>query len=314
MDIMIYKKKAPALVFLIPAFAFMIIFLYYPFIMNIVNSFFETYMLGSDRGPFLGLDHYKEMFGEIQNKFHEIFNFIPASSFVTDVNEIGMGTAFVNTMLLMASTIIFQVGLALVLAILVDTVSKGTQFFRTLYFFPIIITATALGMVFNLVFGYEPGVLNDVVIGMGGKRILWKEDYLLVSMFVPVLWQYVGYYFVIIATGINNISTDVNEAAEIDGAIGFKRVRYITWPLLHNTLITCLTLAITGSLKVFDLPWVMFPQGIPQGRSFLTGSYMYDQTFNAYRSGYAASIGVFIVVLGVLMSVFTRTVFKERDY
>ena len=113
-------------------------------------------------------------------------------------------------------------------------------------------------------------MLNQLLqnLGLAAENIDWKDPaHFFVTMMVPVIWQYVGFYFVILVTGLNNISTDIYEAAEIDGASGLGRIRYITLPLLHNTLCTCLVLAITGSLKVFDLPWTMFVGGLPLDKS-----------------------------------------------
>lgn len=291
MDIMIYKKKWPALFFLLPAFLFMAVFLYYPFVVNIINSFFETRALGAPMGRYIGFENYVKLF----------------------TDEL-MGTAFKNTMLIMVCTIVFQVGIALILSLMVDTIGKGAGFFRTLYFFPIVVSATALGLIFSLLFAYPSGGVNQLVEAMGGEAIIWKEDYMFFTMALPVMWQYVGYYFVILATGLNNISADINEAAAIDGAVGLKRVRYITLPLIHNTLVTCLTLAITGALKVFDLPWTMFPLGIPRNQSFLTGTYMYYQTNNMNDVDYGATIAFLIVLLGVALSMITKVILKEKDY
>ncbi len=291
MDIMIYKKKWPAFFFLFPAMLFMLVFLYYPFVMNIINSFFNTTALGAPMEGFIGLENYTKLFSD------------PL-----------IGVSFWNTLLMMICTIVFQVGIALILSLMVDVVGKGAGFFRTLYFFPIVVSATALGLIFNLLFAYDGGAVNQIIQAFGGESIIWKEEHVFFTMALPVMWQYVGYYFVIIATGLNNISNDINEAAAIDGAIGLKRVRYITLPLIHNTLVTCLTLAITGALKVFDLPWTMFPMGVPSGQSFLTGSYMYYQTFNRGDVDYGATIAFLIVLLGVALSMITKVVLKEKDY
>ncbi len=126
------------------------------------------------------------------------------------------------------------------------------------------------------------------------------------------MWQYVGFYFVILVTGLNNISEDLYEAAALDGCTGLNRVRYITLPLLRNVLCTCLVLAITGALKVFDLPWVMFGAGMPQDQGWLTGTYMYDQTFNRGNVDYGSAIAMLIVVLGVVLSNVANRVFKPR--
>ena len=217
----------------------------------------------------------------------------------------------------------FQVGVALILALLVDSIRVGAQLFRTLYFFPIVISATALGLMFNLIFLYNGGMLNQLLenAGLIAKSIDWKDDglffgvlpHFLVTMFTPVMWQYVGFYFVIIVTGLNNIPEDLYEAAALDGCTGLARVRYITLPLLRNVLCTCLVLAITGALKVFDLPWVMFGAGMPQDQGWLTGTYMYDQTFNRGNVDYGSTIAMLIVILGVILSNVANRVFRPSD-
>ena len=108
-------------------------------------------------------------------------------------------------------------------------------------------------------------------------------------------------------------SEDLFEAAALDGASGLKKIRYITLPMLRNVLCTCLVLAITGALKVFDLPWVMFGAGMPQNQGWLTGTYMYDQTFNKMNVDYGSTIAVLIVVLGVVLSNVANRVFKTTE-
>ena len=219
-------------------------------------------------------------------------------------------------MVLTICTIVFQVGIALVLAQLVDSIQVGAQLFRTLYFFPIFISATALGLMFNLIFLYNGGMVNQLLTNLGilADNVDWKDTaHFRFTMLAPVMWQYVGFYFVILVTGLNNIPTDLYEAAALDGCTGLKRVRYITLPMLRNVLCTCLVLAITGALKVFDLPWVMFGAGMPQDQGWLTGTYMYDQTFNRGNVDYGSAIAMLIVVLGVVLSNVANRVFKPRN-
>lgn len=295
---MIYKNKKPLLLFLTPAFAFLVVYLFFPFVINIYNSFCDIPTLGSSAKGFLDpwYTNYQRL-----------------------VTDPFMRTAFVNTMLMMLCTIVFQVGIALGLALLVDNISKGSSFFRTVYFFPIVISATALGLLFNLLFLYDTGPINQLLQNLGalapGELVNWKEDHWMFTMFTPVMWQYVGYYFVILVTGLNNISPDVYEAAEIDGANGLQVVSRVKLPLLFNTLSTCVTLAITGALKVFDLPWTMMPKGIPLEKSWLTGTYMYKYSLGgANNVGYSSAIAVFIVILGVVLSQLMNRLLKEKDY
>ncbi len=306
MNSMIYKKKSPLLIFLIPAFLFLIVFLYYPFIQNVINTFLNIGGLGRAADG-------------VNQPWYENYQRLFIDPY--------MRVALKNTMLLILCTIVFQVGIALILALLVDTIRVGAQVFRTIYFFPIVISATALGLMFNLMFLYKGGMVNQMLLSWGqldyeikanGKMVVewldWKDQaHFLFTMFLPVMWQYVGFYFVIIVTGLNNISQDLYEAAALDGADGWRRTRYITLPMLRNVLCTCLVLAITGALKVFDLPWVMFGAGMPENMGWLTGTYMYDQTFNRMNVDYGSTIAVLIVVLGVVLSQISNRVFKPSD-
>ncbi len=198
----------------------------------------------------------------------------------TDPN---MRIALKNTIIMIVVTIVGQVGIAVVLALMVDNIKRGAKFFRIVFFFPIVISATALGLMFNLIFLYDKGMVNQL-LELLGKRTLtdWKDTaHALVAMLIPVTWQYVGFYFVILMTGLNNISDELYESASIDGATRWQRVRFITLPMLHNVICTCVVLAVTGALKVFDLPWIMFPNGMPLGKTWLTGTYMYYYAFKA---------------------------------
>lgn len=306
MSSMIYKKKSPLLLFLLPAFAFLIAYLYYPFLQNIFNTFLDIGGLGRAAEG-------------VNEPWYENY-----ARLLSDPN---MRIALKNTVILTVCTVVFQVGIALVLALLVDSIRVGSKVFRTVYFFPIVISATALGLMFNLMFLYKGGMVNQLLLKMGllesevkasGKLVVkwldWKDQvHFMTTMFLPVIWQYVGFYFVILITGLNNIPSDLFEAGALDGAFGLKKIRYITLPMLRNVLCTCLVLAVTGALKVFDLPWVMFGAGMPNNQGWLTGTYMYDQTFNKMNVDYGSTIAVLIVVLGVILSNVANRVFKPTE-
>ena len=202
----IYKRKTPLLVFLVPAFLFLAVYLYYPFIQNIINTFLNISGLGRAAEG-------------VNTPWYENYQRL-----LSDPN---MRTALKNTALMIVCTVVIQVGVALILALLVDTIRVGAQVFRTVYFFPIVISATALGLLFNLIFLYKGGMVNQLLLALGklpyevkpnGKMIVdwldWKDQaHYLFTMFLPVMWQYVGFYFVIIVTGLNNIPQELYEAA-----------------------------------------------------------------------------------------------------
>ena len=287
----IYQKRGPAAVCILPALLFLLLFLVYPFARNIVDSFFEIRQLGAAPGDYIGWENYRQL--------------IPGLEF-TDPQ---MMTALRNTLLLVVCAVVFQVGLALVLALMVDRIRRGATVFRTLFFFPIVVSATALGLLFNLLI-LQNGPLNQIITALGGEPVVFREKYTFLTLAVPVIWQYVGFYFVILVTGLNNISDEVKEAALLDGATGWQTTRFITLPLLRGTLATCVTLSVTGALKVFDMPWVMFPPYFSD--AYLTGTYMYYQAFDAGNVDYAAAIAVCIVFLGIVLSQLSRLLFRER--
>ncbi len=291
----IYRNKKPAFVFLVPAFVFMVVFLYYPFIKNVINSFMEIKSLGAAGTR---------------------FNTPWYSNYVEMFQDQNVWTAVKNTILMMIVTLVGQVGIAVILALMVDNIGRGRQFFRTVFFFPIVISATALGLMFNLVFLYDKGMVNQFLETLGKQNLTdWKaEGIALFTMMLPVMWQYVGFYFVILVTGLNNISDELYEAARIDGATRLQSVRYLSIPLLHNVICTCSVLAVTGALKVFDLPWVMFPKGMPLKTTFLTGTYMYYHTMETKNVDYGAALAVLIVVLGIVLSKIVNWIFREKDY
>lgn len=284
-----YKDKKIVLLFLFPAVLLIIAFLYWPFILSIINSFFKINFFGA-KGVFIGIDNYKEMFSD------------PA-----------VGMSVKNTLYLMAAVIIFQVGFALVLALMVSAIKAGQHFFRTVFFFPVVISATALGLLFVLMYDYSSGALNQLMVILGKEPVWWlNENNALLGVSIPVLWQYVGFYFVILLTAINKIPDELYESAYLEGIREIKKAYYITIPLIWDVIKAALILAITGALRVFDLVWVI-SRGGPQDASQLLGTYMYKQAFESSKIGYASAVAVLIVVLGLVLSMVSRMLTAREE-
>ncbi len=294
MDAKIYKSKKFIAFFLIPAFLTMAVFLYYPFIRNIINSFQHIKYIGTSSGE---------------------WNVPIFKNYLEILKDPTMLIALKNTGIMIVATIVGQVGIAILLALLVSNIKKGSGFFRVVYFFPIVVSATALALLFNLIFLYDKGMVNQFlqfigVLDAGTNQLIdWKAQHPISTMLIPVIWQYVGFYFIILLTGLSSISEDLYEAASIDGASKLQRVRYITLPLLRNSICTCVVLAVTGALKVFDLPWTMFVNGMSD--TWLTGTYMYSKVYTDVD--YSSAIAVVIVILGVVLSIVVNKIFKQNE-
>ncbi len=291
---MLYRKKWPLLIFLVPGLLFMLMFLYLPFVENIKNSFYDMNAVVKMPGTewdFIGLENYKKLFTD------------------TDVR-----VALINSLKMMIVTVIFEVGIAFVLAVLVSQIKRGQQLFRTVFFFPVVISATAIGLMFSLFYNYNGGMLNQILAYFGKDPVLWLSPERAFTMLaIPTVWSYIGFYFVILLTGLSDIPDDIYEAAAIDGCGKFKQVFYITLPMMKTVFFTSVTLAVTGALKVFDLPWVIAPNGAPQGLTHFLGTYMYQQTYGLNNYDYGSTLAVLIVILGVAVSRCIGFLTEEKD-
>lgn len=274
--------------FLAPAFLISAIFLYYPFFENIVQSFYNTD--GFFDSKFIGWDNYKRLFED----------------------EIAIG-ATLNSLELMLYVAVFQVGIALVLAVMVDSIKHGVRFFRTTFFFPIVISGAAIGLLFTLIYNHRNGLLNEILVRLGFDRVLWlTEQSSLYMVAIPTIWSYVGFYFLIILTAIEKIPDDYYEAAKLEGITGFQRMTKLTIPLIVSDLKTCLVLAITGALKIFELVYII-TRGGPARSSEVLGTYMYQKAFNDGAIGYGATLAVLMVVIGLSLAFLTNKLLGNKD-
>ena len=268
--------------------------LYIPFIENIKNSLYDMTTiveLPGTKWRFIGLENYKKL--------------------LTDTD---LRIAILNSFKMMVLTVIFEVGIAFVLAVMVSQIKKLQQVFRTVYFFPIVISATAIGLLFKLFYNYNGGMLNQILESLGKDPVNWLQpSTAFIMICIPTLWSYVGFYFVIILTGLSDISDDIYEAAAIDGCSKFKQVFYITLPMIKPVLMTSITLAVTGALKVFDLPWVIAPNGAPQGITHFLGTYMYQTSFALNNYDYGSVLALIIVIFGVIVSKGVGFITESRE-
>lgn len=291
---MLYKKKWPLILFLVPGLLFMLIFLYVPFVENIKNSFYDMTSVVKMPGTewkFIGFDNYKRL-----------------------LTDLDVRMALINSVKIMILTVVFEVGIAFILAVMVSQITKLQQLFRTVYFFPVVISATAIGLLFNLFYNYNGGMLNQILELFGKDPVLWlSPERAFIMICIPTIWSYIGFYFVILLTGLSDISDDIYEAASIDGCSKFKQVFYVTLPMMKPVFFTAVTLAVTGALKVFDLPWVIAPNGAPQGLTHFLGTYMYQQTYGLNNYDYGSTLAVVIVILGIVVSRAVGFLTEDKD-
>jgi raffinose/stachyose/melibiose transport system permease protein len=160
-------------------------------------------------------------------------------------------------------------------------------------------------MVWRIVFDYRYGLLNHLLgaFGMDGAQKIWlnEANSIMLVVSIPLIWQYIGYYMIILLSAITTIDKEIYEVAELDGAGVLRRAVHITIPLIKNTILICVTLCIAGNMKAFDHIYVMTSGG-PGSSSNVMAMYGYITSFVQSNMGYgsAISMGIFILSLSII--------------
>jgi len=275
---MALKSKKYPLLFLLPALCMITIFLIVPLCKTVYYSFTAWYNFSPTK-KFIGLQNYANLF-----------------------QDRTLRLALRNTGILIVFAMIFQIGIATLLAICVDSVRHGFKFFRTVYFFPVIISATAIGLMFSLIYKYDYGLLNHILVSLGKEKQIWlTAKSAIYCVAIPTVWQHVGFYFIVVLTGIANVPSDIYESAELDGVTPLKKAVHITLPMLKPILTSNVVLVVSQAFRVFDMVYVVTGGG-PRHQSELLSSYMYSKAFNDYNTGYASAIALVMIVMGIALT------------
>ncbi|MCL4251760.1 MAG: sugar ABC transporter permease [Anaerolineae bacterium] len=226
-----------------------------------------------------------------------------------------------NTIYYTLATILFQTTVPLIVASILNSGIRGSTIFRFVYFLPVIISLTITGLLWSMI--YEPnfGILNETLRALGLKSLtqLWLADRSLVlpSIIVVSIWQSLGFYMMIFFAAMQSIPEDLYEAAAIDGANSLQRFRFVTVPMLRNTIIVVIVLNTINGVKSFDQVWVMTAGG-PNHASETLGTYLYRTAFGTLGSsnpqlGYATAIAMVILAVSLIFSVIQIRVGQNRN-
>ena len=207
-----------------------------------------------------------------------------------------------NNLLLGLMSVLVQLPLALALAVMLDNASRGSRLLKVLYFLPLLFSSVALGVIFKNLFDPNFGAINIALqtVGLESLAVDWLGDrrFALGSVIAVVCWQNVPFYMILFLAGLASFPPDLQAAARLDGASDWTIFRCIKLPHLQGTIRTGAMLAMIGSLRYFDLVYVMTGGG-PDGASEVMATYMYTTVFAKFQLGYGSTIaaGMFLVVM-----------------
>ncbi|TVY07582.1 sugar ABC transporter permease [Paenibacillus cremeus] len=287
--------------FLLPALIFYVGFMIYPIVQALLNSLFSW--KGLVRDKFIGLQNFIRLFTE--SPFNEMFT-----------------RALSHNVIYFAGMIIFEMVVAFLLAMLINSKMKGKEFFKTVFFIPKLLSVIVVGFLFSLILNPTYGALNTFLsfIGLGELAKPWLGDphTALYSIILVNSWYGFGFAVLIFLVGLQAISAEVYEAARIDGASGTKMVTKITIPLAMPSIMIMTILTFISSFETFELIFAM--QGSSGGPYYSTdvlGLYFYRLAFGSVSGGDSIGIGsALAVVLLVLISAATAIsmyFFKRKE-
>lgn len=290
------KKYSPYL-FIAPMMLLFAVFIVYPVIYNIRISFYEWNGISKTK-IFVGLKNYAAL-----------------------MKDPVMKTVLKNFFLFAFSTIIMQAVLGLYFANLLRKKLKFSNLYRTLIYLPIVATPTIVGNIFSKILESNRGYLNEFLRLIHLEELchawLAEPKLALICIIVINIWQWTGYSMLVYYTGMLNISEDVYEAAKIDGAGGAEQFFRITLPLLRGTHYTVFIMGMIGSLKTFDIPYVLTRGGPNHGTEFFS-TYINTQSFSLYQQGMAAAIVVIMFLIAMIITAIQLRMYynddKDKDF
>jgi raffinose/stachyose/melibiose transport system permease protein len=192
---------------------------------------------------------------------------------------------------------------------------KGADLLRKIYLIPMLLSSVAIAQLWIKVFNPTNGMLNSILMAFGVEdppAWLAEPSIVLYAIFIPILWQYAGFYILIYYAALKNIPESLVEAARIDGATPLQIAWKIKLPLIMGVVKVTIVLAVVGSLKYFDLIYVMTGGG-PNGASEVMASYMYKLAFASNDFGYGSAIGFLLLIITLIVTVIVRKATATKE-
>lgn len=287
------RESLVVILFLLPALVLFLLFVIYPIFQSVYYSLFNWKGFGP-AVDYVGLNNFKNILAD------KVFLI-----------------ALRNGFFIIAFSLLLQLPLSMFLAVLVSRDLPGRAFFRTIFFMPYVLSEVITAYIWLFLFNPDPerGFLNAIVKLFGAEPILFlgNTDIVLLTIFVVLTWKYFGFHLLLYLTGLQNIPTEIEEAARIDGASAVQSFFRITLPLLGSTIRTSVYLSVIGSLQQFILVWIL-TKGGPVNASETMATYMYRFGFVRFQLGYGSAVAIYMFLVCVLFSLIYQRLTRQPDY
>ena len=275
------SKKITKIIMIMPAVILFTVFFLAPIFISVYYSFTDFSGIGAAK--FIGFKNYQVL---LKDKFFFV--------------------ALKNTFIILIGITITILPLSFIVALLLEKPFRGSGVVQSMIFAPNVIAPILVGLIWLFILDPKMGMINAILrsIGLSDYQQQWIGGKTLTpySVAFVYLWQVLGFYTTINMAGLRSIPADIYEAAEIDGANYFQRIRKITIPMMKNTIVINTILIITGGFKIFETV-KQLTNGGPNHMSDVLVTYMYDTTFTSSRYGYGMAVATVSFVLCLIFSI-----------
>ena len=275
------SKKSTKIIMIMPAVILFTVFFLAPIFISVYYRFTDFSGIGAAK--FIGFKNYQVL---LKDKFFFI--------------------ALKNTFIILIGITITILPLSFIVALLLEKPFRGSGVVQSMIFAPNVIAPILVGLIWLFILDPKMGMINAILrsIGLSDYQQQWIGGKTLTpySVAFVYLWQVLGFYTTINMAGLRSIPADIYEAAEIDGANYFQRIRKITIPMMKNTIVINTILIITGGFKIFETV-KQLTNGGPNHMSDVLVTYMYDTTFTSSRYGYGMAVATVSFVLCLIFSI-----------
>jgi multiple sugar transport system permease protein len=280
--------------FTLPALGLLLVFLVTPFLLAIGLSFTNQRLASPIPLRWVGLSNYADT-----------------------LEDPDFWKAFFNNVWFAAAVVPLQTGFALFLAVLVNQQLRAVRVFRSVYFTPVVMVMAVSATIWVLIYSPDRGMANAFlrVVSLGALESDWLESttMALPAVMLMSIWQGVGFQMIIILAGLQDIPTELYEASAIDGASRWQQFRYITLPMLRNTLIFVVTVTSILAFRLFDQIWVM-TQGEPLGNTSTMMFEMVRVGFERQQIARSSAIAVIFFLVVLAVTVVQRAFLREERH
>lgn len=249
------------------------------------------------------------------NGMSDSMNFVGLKNYALMLKDKTFWTSVVNNIIFFFGTVFIQAGVGFLLAVLLKRKLPGSNLFKAIYFMPIAMATSIITAIFKIILDPTNGALNTFLrtVGLDSLAVSWLGDkkYALLAVIIVNIFQWMGFSMITYYAGLMGLPDDVYEAAKIDGAGFWRTTVSVTFPMVKGTTNVLIILGIVGSLKTFDIVKLLTAGG-PGRATTVMNTYLYEKAFNDFNAGGAASIGVAILIIAMVMS-FLQIKFGKED-